>query len=51
MFLFSPLYVLSWEVMTRCWCTQSLQRPKFTDFVKTFSDLLETNSSYLKLNG
>ena len=39
----------SWNMMMSCWDAQPKQRPKFAILVKVLSDLLDSESNYLKL--
>ena len=36
--------------MVSCWCVDSHQRPRFSDLVSKFSDLLERDAGYLELS-
>ena len=46
---FFPIRNCSWNMMMSCWDAQPKQRPKFVRLVKVLSDLLESDSNYLKL--
>ncbi|CAI8037280.1 Tyrosine-protein kinase transforming protein ros [Geodia barretti] len=39
-----------WEMMTSCWSTSPGNRPTFTLLVKEFYQMLDNDTSYLKLN-
>ena len=36
--------------MVSCWCVDSHKRPRFSDLVTKFSDLLERDAGYLELS-
>ena len=40
----------SWDMMMSCWIFHPQQRPAFTSLVKELFDMLDSDSTYLKLN-
>ena len=45
-------YILpySWDMMMSCWTLHPQQRPEFTRLVKELFDMLDSDSTYLKLS-
>ena len=43
------LYHCSWEIMRSCWLADRRQRPKFSNLVGRLHNLLDSDSSYLRL--
>ncbi|CAI8045234.1 Tyrosine-protein kinase transforming protein SEA [Geodia barretti] len=40
-----------WSVVTSCWSASPQERPKFSTLVNTLTDLLDSDSNYIKLLG
>ena len=51
-YLHSTLVIITsfrWEMVTECWLEDPSQRPSFNDLVKTLFDLLDSDTSYIRL--
>ena len=42
-------FVPRWSVVTSCWSASPRERPNFATLVNSFSDLLDTDPTYIKL--
>ena len=46
---FKPFSPCSWDMMMSCWMSHPHQRPAFSSLVNQLFDMLDSDSTYLKL--